>query len=158
MYMHQTNPIEVMKIVQKPVNKNSSGYDQLSNTVLKNIVEGILYPLTEIMNKFMISGIFPYQIKHVDVRLFYNSKDKLNKDNYQPISLLLTLSRVLKKLMHKRTYGFLESINQLFTSQYGFRSKHSCKQAVSELISEVVKVIEKKEETIAVFLDLSNIL
>ena len=149
--MYQTNPIEVIKIVQKPVNKNISGYDQISNTVLKNIVEGILYPLTEIMNKLIFSGIFPYRIKHVHVRLFYKSKGQL-----PTYFITFNLSKVLKKLMHKRTYGFLESLNKLFTSQYGFRSKHSCKQAVSELISEVLKVIEKKEETIAVFLDLSK--
>ena len=41
-------------------------------------------------------------------------------------------------------------------SQYGFRSKHSCKNAIQELIGAVVKGYENKKHTVSVFLDLSK--
>ena len=76
--------------------------------------------------------------------------------NYRPISLLLTLSKILEKIIYKRTYRFLENSNQIYKSQYGFRSKHSCEQAMSEILGEIIKNDEKKNDTVAVFLDLLN--
>ena len=58
--------------------------------------------------------------------------------------------------MYKRTYEFLNGNNLFYNSQYGFRSKHSCENAISELIGHVIKGHEKKEHTAAIFLDLSK--
>ena len=58
--------------------------------------------------------------------------------------------------MYNRIYNFLTNCNQLYRSQYGFRSNHSCEQAISELLGAVLKGQEKNENTVAVFLDLSK--
>ena len=76
--------------------------------------------------------------------------------NYRPISLLITISKLLEKVIYKRTYGFLEKENAIYKSQYGFRSKHSCKQAVCELLSEIIKNNDKDQITMTVYLDLSK--
>ena len=76
--------------------------------------------------------------------------------NYRPISLLLTISKILEKIVYKCTYGFLDNTNQLHSSQYGFRSKHSCKNAITELTGAILKGAENKKLTLAVFLDLSK--
>ena len=51
---------------------------------------------------------------------------------------------------------FLEHSNQIFKSQYGFRTSHSCANAISELISEIIKGKQDGMYTLAVFLDLSK--
>ena len=58
--------------------------------------------------------------------------------------------------MYTRVYGFLDSMNQMYKSQYGFRAKHSCDHAVSEVISEILKNNEKSKYTVGLFLDLSK--
>ena len=58
--------------------------------------------------------------------------------------------------MYKRTYTFLESTGQIFKSQYGFRTAHSCENAISELISGIIKGKQDGMYTLAVFLDLSK--
>ena len=58
--------------------------------------------------------------------------------------------------VYTHTDQFLEKTEQIFKSQYGFRSKHSCELAVSELLSEVIKSNELGLHTIAVYLDLSK--
>ena len=55
-----------------------------------------------------------------------------------------------------RMYDFLDISGQLYSSQYGFRSKHSCENAISELIGQIVKGHERQEHTAAIFLDLSK--
>ena len=77
-------------------------------------------------------------------------------DNYQPISLLITLSKLLEKLVHKRIYKFIDNNGLIYNSQYGFRPKHLCENAVSELLSVILKGYESNKSTVAVFLDLSK--
>ena len=58
--------------------------------------------------------------------------------------------------MYKQVYNFLNSTNQIYSKQYGFRSKHSTDQAVSEIMGKILKNAEKKIPTVALFLDLSK--
>ena len=95
-------------------------------------------------------------MKKADVVPLYKSKDNQESNNYRPISLLLTLSKVLEKIMYQRTYSFLESSNQIYKSQYGFRTAHSCENAICELISEIIKGKQDGMHTLEVFLDLST--
>ena len=53
-------------------------------------------------------------------------------------------------------YSFLNNTGQIYESQYGFRTKHSCENAIQELISNILKGHENGTNTIAVFLDLSK--
>ena len=76
--------------------------------------------------------------------------------NYQPISLLVTISKVLEKLVYKRIYSYLQSNGSLYTSQYGFCSNHSTDNAVTELLGEILKNLENRKYTLTIFLDLSK--
>ena len=58
--------------------------------------------------------------------------------------------------MYTRVYGFLNNTGQIYNSQYGFRAKHLCAHAVSEVISEILKKSKKNKYTIGLFLDLSK--
>ena len=58
--------------------------------------------------------------------------------------------------MHKRIYRHLEDNNLIYNSQYGFHPKHSCENAVGELLSIIIKGHENNKTTVAVFLDLSK--
>ena len=77
-------------------------------------------------------------------------------NNYRPISLLITLSKILEKSIYKRTYSFLQISKQLYNSQYGFRMGHSCENTITELVSEILKGKETNKYTVALFLDLSK--
>ena len=91
-----------------------------------------------------------------DVAPLFQSKLENDANNYWPISLLITISKVLEKNVYKRTYSFMESTEQIYNSQYKIRSQHSCKSAVSELTSEVVKGLQNGMYTATLFLDLSK--
>ena len=88
--------------------------------------------------------------------LLFKSKSKSETNNYRPISLFLTLSKLLEKVIYDRVYNFLNETNQIYDSQYGFRSGHSCENTVSELISAILKGFQNKKFTAGLFLDLSK--
>ena len=144
------------KIIDSMPCKNSSGHDQVSNKLLKEIKKPLLEPLLMLINKSLSEGWFPTEMKKADVVPLHKGKRVDLVSNYRPISLLLTISKILEKIVYKRTYQFLDSNSLLFKSQYGFRTKHSCEHAVEELISNVLKNNENSKYTVAIYLDLSK--
>ena len=95
-------------------------------------------------------------MKLADVCPLFKSKDRSETNNYRPISLLLTLSKLLEKIICEKVYTFFNNMNQIYVSQYGFRSGHSCENAISELVSAVLKGFQSNKYTIGVFLNLSK--
>ena len=137
-------------------NKDSSGHDNVSNRLLKQLVDSILEPLTTVFNKSLNEGVFPQGMKEADVIPLFKAKEHYLVTNYRPISLLLTVSKLLEKTVYIRTYRFLNENGQFYQGQYGFRSGHSCQNAISELVGTVAKNMEEKKFTIGVFIDLSK--
>ena len=147
---------ELKKIINKLPNKKSSGYDNLDNCLLKELSPCFLNELVYLFNKSLQDGIFPTAMKMAEVIPLYKGKERFLSNNYRPISLLITLSKLLEKLVYKRTYEFLNLSGQIFASQYGFRAQHSCEHAIQELVSSILKGFENKRLMLSVFLDLSK--
>ena len=156
LYLAPTTMFEVRELISNLPQKTSSGHDNISNTLLKQLKEVVAIPLSLIFNKSLEEGIFPDQMKLADVFPLYKSKDRSESTNYRPISLLLTMSKLLEKIVYRRTYKFLEKHDKLYAGQYGFREGHSCESAISELISVATKGQQEGMYTLALFLDLSK--
>ena len=156
MYFPPTDQNEIKRVISKLPNKGSSGYDSICNKLLKHIKDEISKPLCELFYASLEQGIFPSNMKLSEVIPLHKGKSRDLPENYRPISLLITISKVLEKLVYKRVYNFLDSNGSLYTSQYGFRSNHLTDNAVTELLGEVLKNLENKKYTLAIFLDLSK--
>ena len=156
LYLTPTSVSEITNLIHNLLNKNSKGHDDISNNMLKQLHTSIVQPLVIIFNKSLTEGKFPDLMKLADIVPIHKAKEKYLTTNYRPISLLITISKLLEKVMYKRTYNFLNHTDQLYQSQYRFRAQHSCENAVGELIGEIVKGQEHRKHTLAVFLDLSK--
>ena len=156
LFFSPTTSNEITELINKLPLKKSSGHDNISNVLLKRLKQSITIPLSIIFNKSLEEGIFPDEMKLADVVPLYKNQNRSECTNYRPISLLLTLSKLLEKVVYSRIYTYLEKHEKLYVSQYGFREGHSCKNAVSELVSKVVKGQQEGFYTLALFLDLSK--
>ena len=156
MFFEPASLQEVSNIIHSLKPKNSSGYDDISNKLVKELHPVILKPLTEVINRSLQEGIFLDDMKRSDTIPLYKTKEKYYTTNYRPISLLLALSKILEKVIYKRTVKFLDKNGIIYNSQYGFREKHSCIDAVMELTTEILKSKENNLHTASVFLDLSK--
>ena len=58
--------------------------------------------LAKIIDKSFRDGIFPDQLKTAKVVPIHKEVSKTNVDNYRPISLLGSFSKIYEKLMHHR--------------------------------------------------------
>ena len=52
----------------------------------------------------------------------FKSKSKSEYTNYRPISLLLTISKVLEKLIHRIFFSFFDKDNLIYNSQMAFKT------------------------------------
>ena len=155
-YFTPVTESEIMTIIEKLHNKNSHGHDGLSNKFIKSNKTALCKLLHILFNTSLESGIFPESYKKSNVVPLFKSKNKFNVTNYCPISLLPLISKILEKVAYCRTDNFLGANDQIFISQYGFHSGHSCENAVSELASEILKGRNNNKNTKALFLDLSK--
>ena len=111
-------------------------------------------PLCQIFNESIAGGEFPSQMKITEVIPLYKGKDLDQVINYRPISLLITISKVLEKIIYSRIYSFLENGNILYNSQYSFHLKHLCEQAILELIGKIIQAKDRGMHLATLFLDL----
>ena len=156
LFMNLCTESEVLKLIGQLPRKASGGHDNISNILLKEIGPTILPVLVEIFNESIKNGIFPNTMKLAEVIPLYKGKERYIESHYRPISLLTTISKLLEKIVCKRVYDFLNKTGQINPSQYGFRAHHSCDNAINHLVGKVVKNLENKNDTVALFLDLSK--
>ena len=155
-FLLPTEENEIRKIAFELLTKFSSGYDNVSNVLLKEIIRDIVEPLSFIFNHSMQSGEFPDSMKLAEVIPLYKSKEHYLECNYRPISLLTPISKILEKIIYKRVYDFLVENCQLYENQFGFCSNHSCEHAIGQTVGTLLKNMENKKNSVCVLLDLSK--
>ena len=90
---------------------------------------------------------FPKKLKIAKVILFFKKDDKLLMDNYRPVSLVTSISKVFEKVAHQQLTNYFTRNKLFYKSQYGFRAEHSTEFASLELVDRVIESFEKKTGT-----------
>ena len=115
----------------------------------------ILEHLTVIINHSFKTGIFPDAMKVSKVIPLFKGGNRSDPSCYRPISLPISLSKVLEKAMYFRVVSFLERFGLLFRNQFGFRSRRCTIDAIAK-ISEKTRFAESNASCCAIFLDLKK--
>ena len=156
LFLSPTTTQEIVKLVSRLPNKCSSGHDNISNILLKEIIDQLAPALEQVFNKSKTLGEFPMLMKLAEVVPLYKSKEHFIETNYRPISLLTTMSKVLEKIVYQCVYNFLQDTGQIYDNQYGFRANHSCEHAIGQVVGSLVKNMENRLYTGCILLDLSK--
>ena len=139
---------EVIDITMSMKSKSSSGYDNLSSKLIKELIEHLAEPLTYIFNNSFLSGIFPNFYKIAKILPIFKSGDKFDPNNYRPISLLPVFSKIFEKLIYNRMLDFILKYNLINPNQYGFLKGRSTEQAMLDIVSlKIIEAIENKKNS-----------
>jgi len=145
-----TSIIKILKI------KNSHEFDKISVKLLKASATYMCSPLTHIHNKSILSGIFPDRIKFSIVKPTYKKGNKMNPNNYRPISLLTSLLKVFEKALCFRVTEHLNTNKLLVRNQFGFRKGTTNEDAIFKLTDAIFKVLNNKTLAGSIFCDLGK--
>ena len=102
--------------------KKSFGVDKVHPFLVSVAVFQINHQLTHIINLSISQGIFPDSTKIVKVVPIFKQGARLSCDNYWPISILPTLSKIFEKCIFNQFTSYLSTEDIPTPKQYGFRS------------------------------------
>ena len=121
----------------------ATGLDGIGPKLLK-ISSGIITKsITYIVNNCIRSGKFPTSWKLAKVNPLYKGGAKDGINNYRPISILPTLSKLIEKFIQKHLMAYLNSFDVLHKYQSGFRSGHSTETALILMTEGWLKAINE---------------
>ena len=86
----------------------------------------------------------------------YKKGEKLEANNYRPISLLSNTSKLYKKAMHIRLNNFLRKNKILFSYQFGFPNNYSTDHALISLTEMIRNALDNTNFACGVFIDLQK--
>ena len=157
MFVWPTSPYEIKDIIIRELKpKLRAGFDEIPFKVLKSSPDIVLVALSHIFNLSLSAGKFINDFKLAKVFPVFKKGDPHVMNNYRPISLLSCISKILEKIMYRRLTRFLIHQNFFYDLQFGFRKNYSTSDAITFVIDKISKAFDKKEMTLAIFLDLSK--
>jgi hypothetical protein len=152
--LQNVTPEYITKIVKSLAAKSSMDMDGVSSKMIKCIVNEIAVPLSHIFNLSLSSGVFPTKLKVSRVIPIYKSGNVLECDNYRPISLLSSISKVLEKIVAKKLLLHLQSNNLIYNYQFGFLPERSTEQNLLQVTNYITTALNEGMFCVGVFIDL----
>ena len=149
----QTHICDIIKSLQP---KNSCDVDGISTKLLKALAIEISSPLSHIFNLSLKDGIFPSRLKSSRTVPVFKSGNPDLCDNYRPIALLSTLSKILEKIVCVQLINHLNRNNILYEHQYGFQRNKSTKHNIIHALNHISKALNENKYCIGVFFDLKK--
>ena len=111
---------DVNHIILNLKSKTTTGYDNLSPKLIKSISHIISKPLTLLINQSFKTFIFPTKLKIAKVIPIYKKGDPKLIENYRPISLLPTISKIFERVAYNQLSDYIIKNDILYSNQYGF--------------------------------------
>ena len=100
--------------------------------------------------------LFPDCLKIADITPIFEKEDRLNKENYQPVSILPHLSKVFERILYKQIDSFMK--NKFSPYLCGFRKNHNAQYSLLKMIKNWKKQLDNGEKVGVIFMDLSDAL
>ena len=91
-----------------------------------------------------VQGVVCGMLKIAKVCPIYKNGDKTDINNYRPISVLPSFSKIYEKLVYNRLSQYVEKLCILNDCQFGFRSNRSTSMAVLEMTDKINEAMENK--------------
>ena len=145
---------EVVNIIKAFESKSSQDIDGITMKLLKKIATPISFPLAHIFTLSVEQGIFPEALKKSRIVPIHKAGKTDSCNNYRPIALLSTISKILEKIIATRLANHLSIHKLIHENQYGFQRHKNTEHNLMQLINYVTKALNDGEYCVGVFIDL----
>ncbi len=151
--LNGTNPTHFYDIVKSLQPKSSLDIDGISTKLIKKIAIELSKPLSYIFNLSLTQGIFSSKLKKGRTVPVFKSGDQFSCDNYRPIALLSSLSKILEKMVSVKLVNHLELNKILYKHQYGFQKGKSTEHNLIHALNFIGTALNENKYCIGVFFD-----
>ena len=149
----ETNTESVHKLVLSLNCRKATSCD-INPKILKMSADVCSFAIKNCFNTSLSSSSFPSELKRASITPVYKKDDATCVENYRPISILPTVSKVFEKLMAEQLIPFLQArFSKLLC---GFRKAHSTQHALLRLLNRWQKALDDSNIVGTVLMDLSK--
>ena len=110
--------------------------------------------LCKIFNNSIISKTFPDNLKMADIIPGHKKDEKTKKENYRPISILPTVSKIFERILYNQINAHMTEYLSPFLC--GFRAGYSTQYCLLLMLEKWKKALDKKNLVGALITDLSK--
>jgi endonuclease/exonuclease/phosphatase (EEP) superfamily protein YafD len=147
-------PKEVWDVITAMKSKNSSGFDRISNKMIKQLPQDYAHILAFQYNALFATVHWSVSWKRARTVCFNKTDNPaLSTQQLRPISLLPVLGKVYERLFLLRFQKWLQSYNILPWQQSGCRAKQSTNSRVSHLLEQLTNSLRYNTFTPIIFVD-----
>ena len=135
--------------------KKPGTFGNIPTKMLKSSSDICNVALQNIWNSEILGKLyFPNKLKLADITPVYKKKDPTLVENYRPVSVLPSVSKIFERIIQKQFSNFVDQ----FLSPYlcGYRKGYNTQYALLSLIEKWKKELDNKGYTVAVLMDLSK--
>ena len=158
------NPLNQIDITLREVNEQLSllnvnkafGPDGIGPKILKPLKEVIAPTLLKLFRATMRHKKVPKIWKQANVTPIYKKGDRSDPNNYRPISLLNTTSKLLEKIVFKHIFNHLRDNHIISQWQSGFMPGCSTITQLLEIYHKFCEAVDNGKEVRVIFLDISR--
>ena len=156
------NVFSFQKVTYEEILNEIKNLDTSKSTQLEDIPFKIINDNADIFANFIlqnfskciIDGTFTDRLKKADVIPVFKKGNHNDKTNYQPVSILPSLSKIYKRLIYNQINQMAE--NALLIFQCNFRKKYNTQHALIAMIEKARKILDKGGTFGALLTDLSK--
>ena len=149
-------PFEVKQIIDKLNVNKSTGLDGIGPRIIKCARDNLVITISSLINKSIELGIFPSRLKEAYVLPLFKSGAKDDPNNYRPISILPTISKIFERHVANQLHSYFDKTDILHTYQSGFRKNHSCQTSLIALTDKWLKQMDNGKLIGTIFIDLKK--
>ena len=98
--------------------------------------------------------MFPNSLKQAQVIPIFKKKDPLDKQNYRPVSILPTISKLYERTIHDQLTEFFNNVFSPFLA--AFKKGFGCQTTLLRLIEDWKTALDQHKSVAAILMDLSK--
>ena len=134
--------------------KKATGYDQIPPKLIKLAAYPISRHITPIINTCFSISCFPEPLKFANVSPVFKKSDNLKKENFRPISVLTTLSKIFESITADQMNEHFKDILCNWLSAY--RALYSSNNVLLNFVEFLRKSLDENKHVGCILMDLSK--
>ena len=144
------------KLIKKLPNSKCTGYDAISNKIIKKCGNTIIPHITHLINSIIRKGIFPeiFKISRI-FPISKNGKPKEMISSFRPLNNLVCLEKIIEHYFKEQLEAYFEGNHFLSLEHHGGRYGYSTLTALTKIHNEIYKNKEKNKLTGLITTDLT---
>ena len=134
MELNAVHPDQVKDIIMKMKTSTSCGLDTINMQLIKLGKDQLLPAITHIINLSITQQCFPDAWKVAKVIPLHKKKSEVSPENYRPVSLLNSVSKVAERVIFMQLVDYFEKNGLLHPSHHGFCKGHNTTTGLIEML------------------------